>query len=72
MELIRTSRVDKVEITLERGEDGGILIQAEYPDGDVWELLTLNQDGTFLRHGWVGAGFFKLDDEEKIVEIEEE
>jgi len=61
-----------VEVSIEFSAKRGIIIYGEYENGDEWEIITLTPEGTFIRHAYVGEGFFKLDKQDRIVEEEED
>lgn len=61
-----------VEVSLKFSPTRGITVNAEWEDGDVWEIVTLTHEGTLIRHAYIESGVFELDDKERIVEVEEE
>lgn len=56
-------------VTVSTDDDNEVTIGIENSNGENWSLLTLNNDGTFYRHGYIDADTgFKVDKEGRIVE----
>ena len=60
-----------VEVSLEFSSTRGVIVNAEWEDGEEWEIVTLTPRGTLIRHGYVEPGVFQLDKKDRIVEEEE-